>query len=738
MSQDPSKAADSPREPTAPAPSAPPAPPAPPETPQHARAVYSLPGVVAHLCGLLQIPFDSSRRLAVLSALELPADTPWIGAAQRAASAADLSSAPVQIAPAALSTLLSYDAPLLTHTTQGGRPAWIVLDPRRQPATLTIHAERSATRPLRVVDDLAQLLDGPVDAPRDWLVIELRLPLQSLCLPPDDDRPKPAKALSRLRAALMLEREAIGAILVYAIVIGLLMLATPLAVQALVNTIAFGSLLQPLVILTLLLFAGIALAGTLRVLEHVVVEFLQRRLFVGAVMDLAGRLPRVEASYHAQRYTPELVNRFFDVMTIQKAASGLLLDGLELALQTAIGLIILAFYHPLLLAFDVLLLGALGFILFFLGRDGVKTSIYESNAKYATVAWLEDIARHPLDFKSRTGSNVAVERANQLANSWVEARTKHYKILLRQIVGVVALQAIASALLLGLGGWLVITGQLTLGQLVASELIVTLIVASVAKFGKHFESFYDLAAGISKLGELVDLPLEEVVGEHLRPSDKPLSVRLEGVSCGHGSRMRLEDVSLSLAPGACVGLTGPAGSGKSALLDLIYGLRKPAQGRVFIDDMDMRHAALPELRDEVALLRECALIDGTIEENMRLGALGMSREAMNAALAVVGLKSLCDGFEDGLSTQLTVGGAPLSAGQVVRLALARAIAQGPRLLLIDGLLDDLSPEERVAVLARLMEGRARWTLLIVSQSQDILKRCDRVVRFDDSKLVEVK
>jgi ABC-type bacteriocin/lantibiotic exporter with double-glycine peptidase domain len=697
-----------------------------------------LPGVVAHLCGLLQIPFGSSRRLAVLSALDLPADTSWLIAAQRAVSAADLGSASVQIAPASLSTLLSYDAPLLTHTTQGGQSAWIVLDPRHQPAALSIHAERSSSRALRTVDDLAQLLDGPVDVPREWLVIELRLPLQHLSLPADDDRTKYAKALSRLRAAINFEREAVGAIIVYAIVIGMLMLATPLAVQALVGTIAFGSLIQPLVILTLLLFAGIALAGALRVLEHVVVEFLQRRLFVSAIMDLAGRLPRVEASYHAQRYTPELVNRFFDVITVQKAASGLLLDGLELALQTIIGLIILAFYHPLLLAFDVILLLALAFIIFALGRGGIKSSIYESNAKYAAVAWLQDVARHPLDFKSRTGSNMAIERANMLATEWRDARAEHYKVILRQIVGIVTLQASASALLLGLGGWLVLVGQLTLGQLVASELIVTLIVASVAKFGKHFESFYDLVAGMSKLGELVDLPMEEVVGEHLRPSDKPLSVRLEGVSCGQGSRMRLEDVSLSLAPGACVGLTGPAGSGKSALLDLIYGLRKPSQGRVFIDEMDIRHAALPELRDEVALLRECALIDGTIEENMRLGALGMSREAMNAALAVVGLKSLCDGFEDGLSTQLTVGGAPLSAGQVVRLALARAIAQGPRLLLIDGLLDDLSSEERVAVLARLMEGRARWTLLIVSQSQDILKRCDRVVRFNDSKLVEVK
>jgi ABC-type bacteriocin/lantibiotic exporter with double-glycine peptidase domain len=698
--------------------------------------VALLPAVIGHLCELLRVPFDTPRRLAVLSALE-PGPQAYCGdplhMARLALQAADLSPSSAKIPPSAIAALRSFDSPLLTPVQQG----WLVFDPRPAVPTMTVHDVRSATTSLRDASALTMLFGAEADTPRDWLVVELRLPLQVMRIPHDDARPKDAKALSRLRALVLLERETIGAAVVYAMVVGLFMLATPLAVQALVNTIAFGSLVQPLIILTLLVFAGIALANTLRVLEHIVIEYLQRRLFVHAMMDLASRLPRVDAAAHAQRYTPELVNRFFDVMTIQKAASGLLLDGLGLALQTSIGLVILAFYHPLLLAFDVMLLAALAFILFVLGRKGVKTSIYESNAKYAAVAWLEDIARHPIDFKSYSGAQMAVERANILAREWVDARAEHYKIVLRQIIGVVALQAVASALLLGLGGWLVMKGQLTLGQLVASELIVTLIVSSVAKFGKHFESFYDLVAGVGKLGDLIDLPLEDVLGESLRADDKPLSARLEEV-CVEGRSGQLRDVSITLEPGAVLGLTGLAGSGKSTILDLIYGLRHPDQGRVFVGGLDMRHAALPMLRDEMVLLREPALIDGTIEENMQLGAPTMSREAMNASLALLGLKTLCDGFEEGLNTQLTAAGAPLSAGQIVRLVLARAIAQRPRMLLIDGLLDQLSPEERVVVLGKLLEGRDRWTLVIVSQSQDILKRCERVVRIKDGELVEVK
>jgi putative ABC transport system ATP-binding protein len=285
---------------------------------------------------------------------------------------------------------------------------------------------------------------------------------------------------------------------------------------------------------------------------------------------------------------------------------------------------------------------------------------------------------------------------------------------------------------------LVLNGQLTLGQLVAAELIVTLIVASVAKFGKHFESFYDLAAGISKLGELVDMPLEPVVGEHPSALEGPARAALQEVRCEVEGRVVFDGLSLEIAPGSCMAITGGAGSGKSIVLDLLFGLRRPQSGQVRIDGQDLRLAALPALRDHVVLLRDPALIDGTVEENMRLGAPLMTREQMLSALEIVGLRRRCEGMEGGLGAMLSATGSPLSSGQVVRLMLARAIAQQPRLLLIDGLLDQLSDEERTAVLGALFEGQARWTMVIISQSQEILRRCERVVRFKDGALVEVK
>ena len=194
----------------------------------------------------------------------------------------------------------------------------------------------------------------------------------------------------RLRAFFGLERRELWIVVIYALVLGSVSLAVPVAAQSLVNTVAFGSVLQPLVALTILLLGVLTFAGVLGVLETYVVEVLQRRVFVRVADDFGRRIPSVRADVLDKKFGPELVNRFFDVLTIQKSLSGLLLDGLTIALQTIIGMILLGFYHPLLLAFDVVLVVLLSLVLV-LGRGAVATGLKESSAKYKTAAWLEDV-----------------------------------------------------------------------------------------------------------------------------------------------------------------------------------------------------------------------------------------------------------------------------------------------------------------------------------------------------------
>lgn len=330
--------------------------------------------------------------------------------------------------------------------------------------------------------------------------------------------------LQRLFALLKPERGDILILTMFSVIVGLLSLATPIAVDSLVTNVAFGKLVQPLLVITLLLFAFLGFSAAIRVLKAYVTEIIQCRLFARITADLAYRLPRVQTERVEKEYLPELVNRFFDVVTVQKVTATFLLDGLQLVVNAFVGMAVLAFYHPWLLGFDVMLLALLAFAIVVLGRGAVSSSISESKCKYKTADWLQDLARCPITFKLDGGAEFALERGDQLIHNYLTARKQHFRVLIRQIAFALGLQALASAVLLGIGGWLVMRGQLTLGQLVAAELIVTVIVGSFAKLGKSMESFYDLMAAVDKLGVLFDLPIEEQQGVLHQFDSKPASL----------------------------------------------------------------------------------------------------------------------------------------------------------------------------------------------------------------------
>jgi ABC-type bacteriocin/lantibiotic exporter with double-glycine peptidase domain len=538
--------------------------------------------------------------------------------------------------------------------------------------------------------------------------------------------------LGRLLAFSLPEKKDLWVILIFSIIDGVLLLATPIAVEALVNTVAFGRYLQPIVVLAILLLTFLTFAAALRGLLSYVVEILQRRFFVRLVADLAYRLPRVRGTAFDRVHGPELVNRFFEIATVQKAVSSLLLGAVSIILQTLVGMAVLAFYHPFLLGFDLVLLLLIAFITFGLGRGAVKTAVRESRAKYAVGEWLEELVRHPTAFKLHSGHQFALDRSDRLTVEYLEARKKHYRIVLRQLLFALGLQATVATALLGLGGWLVIQGQLTLGQLVAAELIVTVIVGSFAKMGKHLESFYDLLASMDKLGHLFDLPTERHDKQFHLQAGGPAEVAVRQVSYSYGEQDShehevLHGVSLEIKPGQCVALTGPSGSGKSTLIDLLSGVRQPGSGHLELDGIDLRELRADSLREHLAVARAVEIFRGTIDENVHLNRPHISAQDVREALAAVGLVDEVLRLPDGLNAMLQTNGAPLSTTQALRLMLARAIVGRPRLLLIDGTLDALPDEMQRAMLASLLGPDRPWTALIATGRRAVIDRCDQFV-----------
>lgn len=600
-------------------------------------------------------------------------------------------------------------APLpLASAAQGG----VVLTERRA-GQYCVHRPGEEARWLSEAAATALLGDAPL------LTATPAAPLASLGHA--HEHPSPVR---RLWALVRLERDDLWVVAIYAAVAGLLTLATPVAVQALVGTVAFGTLLQPIVVLSLLLLAALGFQAALKAMQTRVVESIQQRVFVRTAVDLAWRLPRVKREAADSGFGPETVNRFFDVLTVQKAAHTLLTDGIATFLQIAIGLLVLGFYHPALLAFDLVLLVLLTLVVFAPGRRGLATSLEESRAKYAVAAWLEELARPGSALRSESGAAWAAERADALTRRYLDARNKHFAVVFGQTLGTLGLQVLASAALLGLGGWLVVQHALTLGQLVAAELIVAAVAGSIGKLGKKLDAAYDLLTALDKLGHLVDLPIEDPsLGEPV-PGQGPVRVRVRAAHDGGGPGLDLE-----LPAGSRTAIVGAEGH---PLGEWLTALRVPAHGVVTLNGVETSRARTPALREALALVLRGDFFEGTVLENVTLGRVGVTAADARAALEKVGLLDEVRALDGGLDARLSPTGAPLTHSQLTRLVVARAIAGSPRLVVVDESLEAIEPVTRARVVAALARPSAPWTLVaLVPDAHVALARgCDRVLTLD--------
>jgi putative ABC transport system ATP-binding protein len=525
---------------------------------------------------------------------------------------------------------------------------------------------------------------------------------------------------ARLMDLLRLERRDVWTILAFALGVGLLSIVTPAAIEALVNTVAFGVLLWPVVVLALVMLAFLVFSAMLRAMQVVVAEYIQRRIFARNAHEFTVRFAKAEIGSFDGRNPTDIVNRFFEIASVQKAITSLLVEGVGIVMITVVGLAVLAFYHPYLLTFAIILVVLVIFLVTVLGIGGVRTSIKESYAKYDMAAWLEEIAKCPHTFRFGKGGNLAIDRANELAGAYIDARKTHFRVVWRQTLFALLLEAIASTVLLGLGGWLVINRQLNLGQLVAGELLVTLVLTALSKIGKYIEIFYDLQASLDKLGVVSTLTLEPPGGERLPESDRPMRVVAE---IRRGEKVQ----RLEAQAGERVAVVGPSGYGKTFLLETLALLRVPQEGLLEFDSIDARSLDRSASRLNIALVGQAETFAGTVAENIRVGRSELSAADVRRALEMVGLAETVARLPHGVATPLGSDGLPLSTNELLRLSIARAIAGRPRLLLIDGLLDGLDMRDCPELVDSLFDRAAPWTLVIVTARDEIVKRCDKTV-----------
>lgn len=551
--------------------------------------------------------------------------------------------------------------------------------------------------------------------------------------------PKPLSPVKRLIRLLSEEKRDIFYIFVYAAFVGIVSLTLPLGIQATVELVSGGVVFSSIYLLIGLVLLGILASGGLQIMQITLVEYLQRRIFTKAALEFTFRIPRMRIESLNNLHAPELINRFFDVLTIQKGLPKLLGDLVSGIIQILFGLVLLSFYHPFFVFFGLVLILTLLLIFRLTGPKGLQSSIKESKFKYKVVYWLEEIARTLNSFKISGNTSLPVKKTEYNVNNYLINRKVHFKVLVNQYAYIVLFKAVITGGLLIIGTSLVINREITLGQFVAAEVIIILILNSVEKIITYMDVVYDMLTAVDKISQVTDLPLEKVGGIDLNNEDldKGFSIRLKNLSYTYpgASTPAIHNINTGFACGEKVCISGGNESGKTTLTNTISGINQAYKGSLTINEYSLRDLDLTNLRDKVAKnVSADDIFEGTILDNIVVGKPNVSTKDAVEAIARVGLADKINMLPDGHNTHVISGGKGFSSSFVHKLILARCLVKRPRLMILNDFFASFQRSEKEHLI-NVVTSAAECTLVAVSNDPVVMEACDRVIVMENGTVL---
>jgi ABC-type bacteriocin/lantibiotic exporter with double-glycine peptidase domain len=550
---------------------------------------------------------------------------------------------------------------------------------------------------------------------------------------------KQLSPLNRFWLLIKVDQKEIRNIYVYAVFAGLLSLTLPVGIQAIINLIQGGDVSTSLVVLILFVILGIIFTGILQVAQLKITEHLQQKIFTRAAFEFAYRTLRFKQEILNKYYAPELMNRFFDITMIQKVLPKVLIDFSTASIRIIFGLILLSLYHPFFIAYSILLIILVYFIFKFTYQKGLETSLRESKSKYNLVHWLQEVARTNISFKLAGFTNLPLEKVDKYSASYIKAREDHFKILVTQYALLITFKVLIAAGLLIAGSFFVIDQRMNIGQFVAAELIILMILGAVEKLILSLENVYDLLTSLEKVGQVTDIPIESNKGIDISESinTKGITVELKNVTFQYpeNPKIILNDVSIVIKPNEHIMVTGDLDSGKTSLLFILSGLYSINRGSILYNDMPLINLNLPKLRSFIGeCLMDELLFDGTILENITLGREKATLENVQWAIENLGLTDYIKSLPNGILTEIRSEGKFLPNSVFDKIILARAVADKPKLLLIKDAFYSFNKDEGESIMNFITDKANGWTLVAVSKDERLKSKVDRILFMSKGKI----
>jgi len=543
--------------------------------------------------------------------------------------------------------------------------------------------------------------------------------------------------LQRFYNLLRLDKRDVYQILFYAAFAGLVNLSLPLGVQAIINFIQSGQFSVSWIILVILVTLAVGFGGVLNIMQLRIVENLQQRIFVRSSFEFAYRMPLIKFKEMHLNYAPEKANRFFDTLMVQKGTAKLLLDFSTAFLQISFGIILLSLYHSFFMVIGLLFIAILYIIFKFSYKDGLETSLKESKFKYKVAAWLQEIARNRDSFRKKREFEYALNRNDKYVSEYVSFREKHFGVMKKQYIQLVVFKVIVTAALLSIGGFLVMNHQMNIGQFVAAEIVIVLLINSVEKVIFGLESFYDVLTSVEKIGQVTDMETHGIPTTH---DVNKGGITIETESMGYfypgAEKKSLKNIDLKISQGEKILVTGANGAGKSTLLRLLSGILEPESGAMYVTDDYMNRMDEDTYRAQSGtLLQGETLFDGTIRNNILFGNNAIDNDDLKWALDKVELSPYIKTFPNGLETHIHPSGSELSASDIQKILLARSIVHKPNILFLEeptSMMDEATSDK---IIDFLLSAENKWTVIVASKNNIYKDKCNRMIAIGDGKII---
>ncbi len=532
------------------------------------------------------------------------------------------------------------------------------------------------------------------------------------------------------------EKKDVTNIYFYAILNGLVQLSVPLGIQSIVSFVMGATMATSIYILIIFVVLGTWLVGYFRLKVMQIIEKIQQKIFVEFSIAFAEKLPKVNLSSTRKYYLPELVNRFFDTQNLQKGISKILLEIPAAIIQIVFGIVLLSFYHPWFLSFGALVILCVVIIFNFTLESGIKSSLEESDKKYETASWIEDIAASVKTFKINSESETHLKGADERVVGYLDHRTSHFRVLVIQYKTIIAFKVIITLAMLAIGTYLLVNQKLNIGAFIATEIVVLSIMSAVEKLIVSLESYYDVIASLAKLTKVTELE-EEKNGE-IVPAQKEegMEVEFKNVDFNFNNNIHiLQDINFTIKENTLTVITGELGSGKSLLLNMMAGFYPPTAGSILMNKIPLKNIDKDKLRMEMGVyLEDMRIIQGTVQDNILLGNENINTEEVLELSEKIGAENISSQFTSGFFTNISETDPEISFSSKKKILLLRAMAGNKKLLLLEDPIDGMNDTFKYKMLQYLEEIKHKTTIVIVSQNSEILHYADQHIHVENGSI----